>query len=525
MLALGPLVVVLIALFAWPGSAQAGVSYSAPEIAVVDLINDYRVSKGLQPLLVSDVLSDSARKHCLDMAKYGFFSHATQRSDWFPVGASAGERMVACGYPPFHRWGENIAMGFWTASGVFTAWKNSASHDANMLNPYWAVIGVAFVEMPSGCYWTTDFGSFVDSSAHENGKTITPDTTPPVVSMTSPAPFSEVTGFVTIRADAFDEGGIARVEVYINGSLLASDDTAPYAIAWETNHLSTGNYAVQLRAYDKAGNVGIADYQVRVSKSVSSSTTTSASTTTTAPTTTTTTTTSPTTATTTTTTVPATTTTTAAITTTSASTTSTTGSTTTTTTKTTVPHAGYPDVLEGNLFYQPIMAMSAAGIMSGYTDGCFRPDSFITRAQFTKVIVLALGRHTDPVENVSNPTFSDVIYNGDAYPFDFVEEAAALQIVTGYQDGTFLPDRYITRLQLATMLVRAGGKALAAPPLGYQCPFADVPAYGREAVAICRYNGLLSGKSASVFDPYSPATRGQAAKMVCALLELLQQAQ
>jgi hypothetical protein len=462
----------------------------------VELINDYRASKGLDRLLVSDVLSDASTKHCLDMSRYGFFSHTTMGSDYFRVGANAGERMVACGYPPYHRWGENIAGGFKTAADVFAAWKNSASHNENMLSPYWKVIGIAFEVGSSDWLWATDFGDFVDSSAHENGQGLPPDTTAPTVVMISPAAGSTVTGVVTITATASDDRGVTRVELYINGSLLAGDDSSPYAIVWETNNLSTGDYAVQLRAYDKAGNCGVADYQLHVSKSVSSSTTTSVTTTTT----------------TTTTTIPTTTTTTA------------TGVTSTTST-TIGPSTQYADVSRGSSLYEPVMALSSAGIINGYPDGLFRPNSPLTRAQFAKVIVLAIGKHTSVVENAARPSFRDVNYNGDPYPFDYVEEAAALHIITGYSDGNFLPSRHVTRLQLAMMLVRAAGDSLAAPPLGYRCPFGDVPAYGRDEVALCGYNGLISGITSRIFDPYSPATRGQVAKVVYALSKILRKSQ
>jgi hypothetical protein len=81
----------------------------------------------------------------------------------------------------------------------------------------------------------------------------------------------------------------------------------------------------------------------------------------------------------------------------------------------------------------------------------------------------------------------------------------------------FLPGSNVTRLQLAVMLVRAGGDDLAEPPAGYSIAFTDVPAYGREAVTIARYNGILSGRSGVSFDPDSPATRGEVAKMVYGL--------
>ena len=87
--------------------------------------------------------------------------------------------------------------------------------------------------------------------------------------------------------------------------------------------------------------------------------------------------------------------------------------------------------------------------------------------------------------------------------------------------ATFAPEAKVTRLQLALMLVRAGGDSLQDVPAGYVFPFKDVPAYAKAAVGIAHYNGLLSGRTATEFDPYASATRGQVAKMVHGLVEVL----
>ena len=161
-------------------------------------------------------------------------------------------------------------------------------------------------------------------------------------------------------------------------------------------------------------------------------------------------------------------------------------------------------------------------MVSGYDDGLFHPNYPVTRAQFAKIIVLALGRHTVAVDNQATPTFSDVRYTGVDFPFDFVEEAVGLGVIQGYGDGTFGPSVSVTRAQLALMLVRAGGAGLRSPPTGYPCPFTDVPEYAREAVRVALYNGLVSGKTATHFDPYGWATRGHVAKMVYELRQVLE---
>ncbi len=98
------------------------VSYSSEELEFVRLINDYRASYDLEPLMVSDLCSDAAEKHSSDMGKYGFFSHTTRASDFFKAGSDAGDRLVMCGYH-FDSWGECIAAGHSTAAGVLKAWQ------------------------------------------------------------------------------------------------------------------------------------------------------------------------------------------------------------------------------------------------------------------------------------------------------------------------------------------------------------------------------------------------------------------
>jgi hypothetical protein len=172
-------------------------------------------------------------------------------------------------------------------------------------------------------------------------------------------------------------------------------------------------------------------------------------------------------------------------------------------------------------FYREITSLATASIIGGFTDNSFRPNIPVTRAQFAKIIMLAIGRHTETVEGIDDPAFPDVTYDGDSYPFDFVQEAATLGIVEGNDDGTFGPSDAITRAQLALMLVRAGGNALAGPPAAYASPFVDVPAFAKAAVRLAFYNELLSGKTDTTFDPWGYATRGQVAKMVFNLLQVL----
>ncbi len=80
------------------------------------------------------------------------------------------------------------------------------------------------------------------------------DTTPPSVTLTSPANGATVSGTVTLSADATDAGGIARVELFAGTTLIATELDAPYSIAWDTTPYAGTTVSLTARAIDNAGN-------------------------------------------------------------------------------------------------------------------------------------------------------------------------------------------------------------------------------------------------------------------------------
>jgi hypothetical protein len=82
----------------------------------------------------------------------------------------------------------------------------------------------------------------------------TPDTTPPTISLTSPANGATLSGTVNVNANATDNVGVTRVDFLRNGTVVNSDTTAPYGYAWDTTAVANANYTLQAKAYDAAGN-------------------------------------------------------------------------------------------------------------------------------------------------------------------------------------------------------------------------------------------------------------------------------
>jgi hypothetical protein len=84
-----------------------------------------------------------------------------------------------------------------------------------------------------------------------------PDTTPPTVSISSPAANStfNITGSAfSINATAGDNIGVTKVEFYVDGSLKGTDSTGPYSLSLSPGSLGGGNHTLTVKAYDAASN-------------------------------------------------------------------------------------------------------------------------------------------------------------------------------------------------------------------------------------------------------------------------------
>jgi uncharacterized protein YkwD len=162
---------VLIASMSLGEKSASATAYDAEELQFLQLINQYREDNGLGPLLLSDTLTVASEHHSEDMARHHFFAHITAASSYYPSGSQPWDRMRAEGYDYNTFMGENIAVGYETAEAAFQAWRNSPSHNAAMLDGRYRVIGVARLNVPGPrWYWTTDFGTIVDPTAHARGE-------------------------------------------------------------------------------------------------------------------------------------------------------------------------------------------------------------------------------------------------------------------------------------------------------------------------------------------------------------------
>jgi hypothetical protein len=164
-----------------------------------------------------------------------------------------------------------------------------------------------------------------------------------------------------------------------------------------------------------------------------------------------------------------------------------------------------------------IEKLVALGIVNGYPDRTFRPDNNITRAEFTKILVKAMGL----AEVHAGVTFSDV--SAGLWSHGYIGAAFKAGLVKGYEDGAFRPENKITRQEMAAMLVRAMGKeAEAQAKAGAQLNFKDadtIAAWANGYVAVAVEQGLVKGYPDNTFGPLRNATRAETATMAVRYLD------
>lgn len=104
----------------------------------------------------------------------------------------------------------------------------------------------------------------------------------------------------------------------------------------------------------------------------------------------------------------------------------------------------FSDVESGVWFNAAVSTVAAAGIVNGYDDGTFKPNNVITRAEFAAIAA----------------RFTSLVYDGEGLFTDIsghwaetaINNAAITGWVSGYDDGTFRPDNYITRAEAITLI-------------------------------------------------------------------------
>ena len=178
-----------------------------------------------------------------------------------------------------------------------------------------------------------------------------------------------------------------------------------------------------------------------------------------------------------------------------------------------VKSGSFRDVTSAHWAFASVERAAELGLVTGYSDGTFRPDAAVTRAQF----VLMLWRMCGKPAAAKAASFADA--SADWYQ-DALSWAVEKGYVNGLSDTRFGPDAPITRQQAMAILFRLnGGQSGTELTLTgiYEQTFADsttIAAWAKDATWWAVYHELVSGVGGSRIAPEANASRAQIAAIL-----------
>lgn len=168
----------------------------------------------------------------------------------------------------------------------------------------------------------------------------------------------------------------------------------------------------------------------------------------------------------------------------------------------------FSDVPASHWAYEQIYSLQNTGAISGDGSGNFNPDGNVTREQFLKIVIDALG--VPPTD--AQIEFKDV--KKDAWYESYIKTGIANGIVTGKSKDLFGVGECITRQDACVMLMRA---SCISADGGAELAFGDkeqISDYAKSAVSALTANSVIAGFDDNTFRPMELCTRSQAAKII-----------
>jgi hypothetical protein len=179
------------------------------------------------------------------------------------------------------------------------------------------------------------------------------------------------------------------------------------------------------------------------------------------------------------------------------------------------PSEPYTDLDTSKWYHEAVDYVLNKGIMEGYSDDIFAPNTALTRAQMAMILYRIAGK---PEVSETESPFTDVPEN--KWYTEAVIWAASAGIVEGFGDDTFRPDDNISRQDLVLMIWRYENKP-AATQTSLDFPdAAQVSSYAEAALLWAGETGIVQGDDYGKLNPKNNATRAEAATMIMRYLEL-----
>ncbi len=179
---------------------------------------------------------------------------------------------------------------------------------------------------------------------------------------------------------------------------------------------------------------------------------------------------------------------------------------------------GFAD-LKGHWAAQTVQELVDKGIISGYEDNTFRPDNLINRAECSAILARALQLPAGAVTLEAFSDAADVPAWAAAPVAAAVEAALLKGYPEEDGTTTFRPARQVTRAELAVILSRVVVKEIGEqqPAAAGFADLEQIPAWAQEEVSLAAEKGLVQGYPDGTFQPDKEVTRAEAAAMIARL--------
>ena len=153
-----------------------------------------------------------------------------------------------------------------------------------------------------------------------------------------------------------------------------------------------------------------------------------------------------------------------------------------------------------------IYGLARKNVLNGMNNTKFGPKQELTRGQLAKIITLATG-----IPGTYNSAGFKDVNAQNTWAINYINSAKTAGVISGYKDGSFKPDKAVTRAELIKMAVTATGLTVESQ----QGAFKDTRGHWAEKyIATAVKAGIVSGYSDKSFKPDAPVTREEAAKII-----------
>jgi hypothetical protein len=167
---------------------------------------------------------------------------------------------------------------------------------------------------------------------------------------------------------------------------------------------------------------------------------------------------------------------------------------------------------------EAIENLSGMGVTKGISETLYKPNNTVTKAEFTAMVVRAFKLDIVPIGSLAD-------VRSDKWYYREIMIAENMGIISADSSNRFYPEAYITREEIAVMLMKAmdvSGKAFTVRDNSSLERFTDknkISPYAVASMATLVYEGIIDGVSEHSIAPKATTTRAQAAVMLYRTLQ------